>query len=261
MGATNYSCVIDDMTWSWSRIKTFEDCQYRWYLKYLYGAESQRQFFSDYGKFVHEIFAFYLKGVITPEEAKKLYLTRFSDNISVSLVPNTKVLVNYFRDGLDAMDRLGGQNFTPLAVEKKVNFRIGNRRFVGFIDLIGRDDTGVLLIDHKSRKLKPRSHRDKPTASDAELDDYLRQLYIYAAAYEQESGHFPDWLCFNCFRSGEFIREPFDVSAYKSAVEYAESSIESIRKTEEFAPSVEYFKCRYLCDVNDQCEYYELFRG
>lgn len=35
MGEVNYAPLIDDMVWSYSRIKAFEDCHYRWYLKYI----------------------------------------------------------------------------------------------------------------------------------------------------------------------------------------------------------------------------------
>lgn len=35
MGEVNYAPLIDDMVWSYSRIKAFEDCPYRWYLKYI----------------------------------------------------------------------------------------------------------------------------------------------------------------------------------------------------------------------------------
>lgn len=35
MGEINYAPLIDDMVWSYSRIKAFEDCPYRWYLKYI----------------------------------------------------------------------------------------------------------------------------------------------------------------------------------------------------------------------------------
>ena len=35
MHVINYAPVIDDMIWSYSRIRSFYDCKYRWYLKYI----------------------------------------------------------------------------------------------------------------------------------------------------------------------------------------------------------------------------------
>lgn len=35
MGEISYAPLIEDMVWSYSRIKAFDDCPYRWYLKYI----------------------------------------------------------------------------------------------------------------------------------------------------------------------------------------------------------------------------------
>ena len=37
MGDICYAPLIDDMTWSYSRVKSFEDCPYKWFLKYIVG--------------------------------------------------------------------------------------------------------------------------------------------------------------------------------------------------------------------------------
>lgn len=50
MGEVNYAPLIDDMVWSYSRIKAFEDCPYRWYLKYIKKFHGKDMFFSSYGK-------------------------------------------------------------------------------------------------------------------------------------------------------------------------------------------------------------------
>ena len=49
MGEVNYAPLIDDMVWSYSRIKAFEDCPYRWYLKYIKKFHGKDMFFSSYG--------------------------------------------------------------------------------------------------------------------------------------------------------------------------------------------------------------------
>lgn len=128
------------------------------------------------------------------------------------------------------------------------------------------DNYGVLpgaayhtyVVDNKSRVLKARSTRAKATKADAELDAYLRQLYIYSAAVENEYGIRPDSLCFNCFREERFIVEPFRQEAYMEATEWLKDSVATIRQETDFNPSIEFFKCAYLCEMQDTCEYYEL---
>jgi hypothetical protein len=68
-------------------------------------------------------------------------------------------------------------------------------------------------------------------------------------------------LCFNCFRKSLLITEPFDLDAYHSAIDWFVVKIEEIVVEEEFSPSMEYFKCQYLCEMQDYCDYYRLSRG
>ena len=83
----------------------------------------------------------------------------------------------------------------------------------------------------------------------------LRQLYLYSVGIEQEYGILPDALCFNCFRSGVFIKEPFDKQKYEEAKQWAIDSIEKILETGEFEPNQNFFTCTYICGVHDHCEY------
>ena len=57
MSRSVYAPVIEDMTWSYSRLKAFEDCPYKWYLRYIRfpKAKGVDQFFADYGTFIHEL--------------------------------------------------------------------------------------------------------------------------------------------------------------------------------------------------------------
>ena len=83
----------------------------------------------------------------------------------------------------------------------------------------------------------------------------LRQLYIYSAAIKQEYGVFPEALCFNCFRTGTFIEEPFNEEAYHSAIDWAKNMVEDIKNTDEFYPNREFFSCYYICGVSGDCCY------
>lgn len=256
-GDINYAPIIKDMVWSHSRIKTFDDCPYRFYLKYIRRLHGGDMFFASYGTFMHKLIELYYTEHKSSQELCDMYLQRFQTEVS-DRAPNAKVFGNYFRSGLQYLKHIQPLPYNVMAVEKRVDFNLSGVPFVGIIDLLGERDGEIYIVDNKSRTLKPRSKRVKPTKTDCELDDYLRQLYLYAVAVEQEYGRVPKFLCFNCFRVPAIIKEPFAERAYSEAQQWLLDKIEVIAKETDFHPDVEYFKCTYLCEMNEFCDYYRL---
>ena len=82
MGEVNYAPLIDDMVWSYSRIKAFEDCPYRWYLKYIKKFHGKDMFFSSYGTFMHKLIELYHKGEKTPRQIVDMYLQDFKTEVA-----------------------------------------------------------------------------------------------------------------------------------------------------------------------------------
>ncbi len=266
MGHISYEPLIRDMTWSYSRIKTFDDCPYKWFLRYIKLADGERYprkelFFSSYGILMHELLASYHNGIKSAEQLTHEFLQTFRNRIREA-APNETVFKNYLAGGLAYLRGLTPSVSKPLSVESKAEFSIDSMPFVGYIDLLEESQFGeLLLIDHKSKNLKPRSNRKTPTKSDKELDEYLKQLYLYAHFVYIQHGRFPDRLCFNCFRKNLLIWEPFNKDAYHMAIIWFLEKIEEICAEEDFRPDIEFFKCRYLCEMQDYCEYYKLSKG
>lgn len=253
----DYSHIIDNMIWSYSRITTFESCPYRFLLRYILNLKKKRLFFSDYGLFMHSIIEKALKSELHKSELASYYLLNFRDNI-FGKAPNVSIFQSYFSDGLkylsDFQFPYKGQQIS--GVESEVHFKINDKDFVGIIDVVAED--GGVILDNKSRNLKPRSKRKKPTLSDKELDEYLKQLYIYAIATQAQYNKLPERLEFNCFREGIHISEPFDYKKFEAVKQWALDLIEKISSTTVWHPNIEYFKCHYLCDVCEHCCYYEM---
>lgn len=252
----NCSHIIDEMVWSYSRITTYETCPYRFFLTYILKLDKKRLFFSDYGSFIHSIIEKYLTGELKRKELDRYYLSEFQNNV-VGRAPNLSIFKNYFQQGLLYMKNFTFPYDNVLEVEKKINFEIKGKPFVGFIDAVAKD-TGVIVVDNKSRDLKQRSTRKKPTKSDEELDKYLRQLYLYCIGILNEYKELPEKLCFNCFRSGTIITEPFVQEKFEDAQNWALEMIDTIRNTTEWTPNIDYFVCNHLCDMCHHCEYNRL---
>ena len=255
----DYSHIIEDMTWSYSRITTFEDCPYCFYLTYIRRIKGEHQFFADFGSFMHLIIQKYLNGELNKTELVNYYLINFRKNV-IGKAPSAKIFHNYFSQGANYLRTISRPDGNILGVEKEVSFKIGDNDFVGYIDAIVEND-GITLIDNKSRDLKNRSTRKKPTKSDKELDKYLRQLYIYSIPVENEYGAAPRFLEFNCFRSNTVIREPFNNNEYEKAKQWATEVIDTIKCETEWKPKIEWFKCKYLCDHCSDCDYFRMFGG
>lgn len=256
MNKDEHIATIDDMTWSYSRIKTFYDCKYKWYLKYIKLIVGEELFFSSYGLFMHNILERYYKGDITRADALDIYLLEYMDRIAHP-APNLSVSRNYFEDGYNYIKNMQDIKYPAIMIEKKVDFCIDSYKFTGYVDYVGECGDGVAIVDHKSRFLKPRSKGQRITRSDIELDSYLSQLYTYSIPVSEELGRNVKSLCFNCFRKNVFIDEPFIDHGLQRSKEWLVSSILKIKSEETFKPSPEYFKCSYLCDVHKECEYFQ----
>lgn len=239
--------LVSTMTWSYSRLKAYEDCPYAWYLKYLECEQGESNFFAEYGSLIHKILEQFYTGKMKRTEMLPYYLQHFYTDIQ-HFAPTDSIYWNYYRQGMNYLCE-----FTPIsrqiaAVEQKVEFELDGRPFCGFVDL-RCERNGECVVDHKSRSLSPRSTRKKPTQSDKELDSYLRQLYLYSVPQK------PDWLVFNCFRSGQVIQEKFNEDAFERTKEWALKTIFTLENNEDWSPNPDYFKCKYLCDMRYLCDF------
>ncbi len=256
MGEVSYKPLIEDMTWSYSRVSCFEECRYKWFLKYIHGSKEKPMFYASYGSFMHKLIEMFYRGEIEQGEMKTRFLLDFKDEVQGDR-PSDKIVQSYIEKGLEYLASFRPFPYSMIDVEKYVVFQIDDIITQGYIDFLGENDGGLYIVDNKSRDLKPRSTRKKPTKKDEELDEMLRQLYIYSAAIKQEFGEFPKGLCFNCFKSGVFIEEPFVKSAYDEAVGWFKRSVDELINIDSdgFYPNIEFFGCRYLCGVQDECCY------
>lgn len=248
----SYRPLIEDMTWSYSRLKSFEDCPYRWFCHYIRGEQEAPMFYASYGSFLHSILGRFYDGELEKDDLAMEFLSKFTEEVKGER-PAASTVVKYIQTGLEFLKNMQPMRFRTIGVEKELHFDLEGFPFVAFVDYIGEENGKIAVVDHKSRELKKRSGRKKPTAKDLELDEMLRQLYIYSHGIYQITGEFPTLLCFNCFRNGEFIEEPFNETDYHKSLDWAARKIEEIASEEEFRPYVDYFQCKYLCGMHDDC--------
>lgn len=249
---------FSDMTWSFSRLKAFDQCKYGWFLKYLLEVpKGEPQFFASFGSFAHSLLADYLSGKLRRRDLAAAYLTGFSARVPGG-APSSRVFASYFDDGLRYFQNPAPFPFEILAVEQKIRFEIDGLPFVGFVDVIGREEDGLVVLDHKSRALKPPSGRKKPTLDDKMLSEYFVQLYLYSVGVKNEFKMPVKYLEMNIFRKNLCIKSQFDADAFEQAKKWAVETVKAIDREQNFEPNVDFFQCKYLCDVKDHCDYYKI---
>lgn len=250
-----YNLLINDMTWSYSRIKSYNNCPYMWFLKYLLEYDGSSNYFSEYGKYMHEILEKYLAKEISKTDLVCYYILNYKNSVS-SRAPSLNIQQSNFLKGKAYLENIKFPYEKVLGVEQEINFELEGTPFTGFIDVMA-EDNGVVLIDHKSRNLKNRSTRKKPTKTDLELDEYLKQLYLYSNWVKDEYGVYPIRLEFNCFKNNNYISEPFVLDKLKETNEWAMESIKNIKNEGQWNPNMDYWFCNNLCDMKKHCEYIE----
>lgn len=253
-GEVSYRPLIEDMVWSYSRLETFCDCPYRWFLKYIKKYDETDMFYSSYGLFMHKLIEDFYRGKLSKSDMLTRFLLDFSKEVRGER-PQAATVEKYIRCGAEYLRGFEPFRFNMIDVEKEVRFDLDGIPFVGFIDYLGEEDGEYVIVDNKSGDLKPRSGRAEPTVKDRQLDAMFRQLYLYSAAVKQEYGRFPKLLCFNCFRTGTFIEEPFSEDKYNETVEWAKELVEEIQNEGDFGAKRDFFACRYICAVSDYCCY------
>lgn len=251
------SAAFEKTIWSYSRLTAFEDCPYRFYIMYILGIkENVRQFYSGFGLLMHGLLADFYSGRLEREQLVPQFLLRYRQDVPPA--PSDAVFDSYFHQGMECLKRADLKREKELGVEKHVLFQVGSYPFQGYIDRLCEIDGALHIVDHKSHKLKPYSGKLNKTSADRELDRYLRQLYLYAIPVKKLCGRYPDYLTFNCFRSGRIVSVPFDPCQLARVEDWAVDTIEYIKRCDAWPPSLDYFKCNFICGFNDACEYFEL---
>lgn len=254
--------LLDSMTWSFSRLNSFYNCPYEFFLHYVECNKSENGFFGEYGSFMHRILEKYAKGELSLFELNQYYEDNFNVEIPHDAPPNYYVDIrqSYYDKGLEYLNHidLDLEKYEVLGVEKEVKFKIHDKDFVGYIDLLVRDkDTGeIIIIDHKSKSLKLLKNGNISKSDKEYFLEFKRQLYLYSIPVIQEYGSVSK-LKWNMFKDQKWIEIPWKHEEYEEAIQWAKDTLELIDKETLWLPNNRsYYYCHHLCGQrNNACEY------
>jgi DNA helicase II / ATP-dependent DNA helicase PcrA len=134
----------------------------------------------------------------------------------------------------------------PFLIEEEFSFHHKQIRLRGRWDRVDFDGTRAIIIDYKSSDIQEQQKADQ------KVEETL-QLYIYALAFHQRYGIWPEAMELRFIDSGLIGRVPFPQEELAKVMEKIESAADQIRKRE-FPPKPEYQNCRF-CQVRQICSF------
>ena len=238
------------MRLSYSKLEAYETCPRMFYYTYVANQELQEEdsFYTQYGRFVHELIDKANRGKIPYENLAKEYSDRYEKEITTTL--DSPLEDSYFFSGYDYFSKFTGviPGAEIIESEKKYIMNVDGTEFSGVIDMVAKlPDGRTAIIDHKSTA--SRYFRGKTAPSK------YRQLYIYAEILKRKTGSYPDVLMFNCFREGVMPAQDFDPARHAEVMAWTNnmirqinSDLESYSKSEgEWLAFPSFYWCKNIC--------------
>jgi len=232
--------------WSYSSLKLFEQCPYAFKLRYIDEEDDKQNAFAQHGKFVHSLYEMWAKGEISSYELVDIFEQDYDLWVTERFPFFTmyKAFFEKTRTGLAEFDGFSGE---IIGVEEEMHTEIGGYKFIGYADLILKDENGIVILDHKSHgKWKNKKERA----------DYMRQLYLYAKCAYEMYGEYPYKLVFNMFRNPEnpLDEELFKIDDYNAAIDWFAKTVDNILAVSEWDCKPDSWYCANLCGFTD-CVY------
>lgn len=255
------SFIIDNMLWSFSRLNSFYTCPYEWHEKYIMCQYGESGFFSEFGTCCHSVLEKFARGKISIFEISQAYEEEFAKTVVHDAPPNkhADIKQSYYDKGLDYFDNidLDLENYEVLGVEKEVRFKIDDKDFVGFIDLLLREkETGkIIILDHKSASIKFLKNGKVSKKDQSHVQEFIRQICLYSIPVLKEYGRV-DEMWWNLFKDKQWLKLPWTQEAQDEAIQWVKDTIKLIENEKDFSPNQSFYYCNYLCSQrNNGCPY------
>ena len=254
--------IVDTMTWSFSRLTSFESCPHGWGRKYENAEEGESNYAAENGLAVHKTLESFLKEEADLWDLPVIYNQNY-DALVQHMAPYNKYCdiatkthfecEEYFNN-LSNID----EKYEILGVELKEEFQLDGYPFVGFIDLLLRNkETGEITVsDHKSHKFKFLKRGGISKTDIPDLEKYKKQLYLYCINILEEYGRV-DYLRWNLFRQQKELIVPFKIEEFEATKKWAVDTIHNIEQDGRRDPVGSGYYCYNLCDFRFNCEYCE----
>jgi RecB family exonuclease len=163
--------------WSYSRVSSFQNCTYSYYLKYIkFIPEKYQNIYSYLGNAFHDVLEKYYNHKIDYAGMNKevdniLFTTDLSDMVFIKneYERNEKMKKKYYSCLKHFFDNHVTVPYKVLT-EKEILVQIRNQWFIGYIDSIHKEDEIYYITDYKTSTMYAKS----------QLTKYGQQLILYS---------------------------------------------------------------------------------
>ena len=251
--------ILDQMIWSFSRLQSFENCKYEWYLNYIECENENKcsNIFAEFGTFCHMILQKYFNYELQKYELAEFYKEYYEDFVKTPCFMKNDMSSKLYDEGLKYFSNitLEPNKMDIISVEQEYIGTIGKYKFRGIIDLLYKDGNNFVIMDHKSARSPLTKNGIVQKSCVDKVKEYKRQLYLYSMFIYNKYGVYPKYLEWNFFRSNQIYRIYFDNNEYQESINWAQSVIDRIYQEDKFEPNQEFFYCSHLCDFRVSCDF------
>lgn len=226
--------------WSFSSVKLFEQCPFAFYKKYVLGEKEEENAFAQHGSFAHSILERCLKGELMAFELADVFEQEYYSKVTQRF-PYPNIAKSFYDKTLQYFQEYDDFIGEVVAVEQKLETKFGNHDFIGYADLIMKDDKGLYVVDHKSHAT---------FKSKAERAEYFKQLYLYAECIKRLYGEYPYKLVFNMFRVPKKETEFFNPEKSKDSVFWFANTVDKILANTDWDCKINEWYCGNLCGMD-----------
>lgn len=177
-----------DHIWSFSKLNSFSQDPYEWYLKYIMKEPSDKEgqnAYGVYGNMVHDIMEDYYNGKIVREDCGKVFQEKWDELSLLNLRFNyqddasEKKLKNKYHDDLvdffNNFATVSQENECEVPIDVLLEDENGKEAFFGYIDFLSKKDDKYYIIDYKTSTIYSKN----------KMGEHARQLLLYAIGLQQ----------------------------------------------------------------------------
>ena len=168
--------------WSYSKISTFKNCNYEYFLNRIKQYKSEDNIYSIMGGYSHEILENFYEGKISYKDMVKKFEEAFLDvEISDFKFSNDETMNenirNKYKNSIIHFFRNHNTVKHKVLIEKEVWIDIEGNIFVGYVDAIHKEEDTFIITDYKTSSIN--EYKGK------KLFEKQNQLLIYALGVNQ----------------------------------------------------------------------------
>lgn len=254
---TEYDFIIDNITFSYSSITTFENCKYGFKLAYIDKKERVNNFFGEYGTLVHNTLELYFDGTLENYELSGYFKDMYYETM---VSPPPPYPAGMEENYIEQAEKFFDEFYFPVgeydivSVEDTLWFDIDGTNFTGRPDLIlkEKETNERILTDFKTSKINPTLKSwDKK-----KIEGYHKQMLLYIYGFRKAKDIKIDKIMLWFTRPDRKIFIPWTQKEEDHTLDWIRGLLKDIRSEKEFEAntSSDYF-CNYLCGVREHCEY------